>query len=71
MKIIQIIVKKDDIYGLCDEGQLWRLGANIDSYDNTWRLVSISAFIGMNGGKDGYSFQYIHDNDLKLNLTGG
>ena len=62
MKIIQIIVKKDTIYGLCDEGQLWCLEYNM------WVLVPIEDFVHPEVNE---SWDIIQDNDLKINLTGG
>jgi len=60
MKIIQIIVKQDEIFGLCDEGQLWRLDYNM------WVLVLIEEFVHT---EEDYTWSIIQDNDLKINLT--
>jgi hypothetical protein len=64
MKIIQIIVKNDDVYGLCDEGQLWKLDAEEDCF--LWILMAIPDFV--HPGVD-ECFDIIQHNDLKLNLT--
>ena len=53
-------MKKDEIYGLCDEGQLWRLDYNM------WVLVLIEDFVHP---EVDYTWNIIQDNDLKLNLT--
>lgn len=74
MKIIQIIVKKDRVYGLCDKGQVWELAGDIDCPDNMWVLVVISSFVRsvyspleivQNNG----SLAVVQDNELKINLT--
>jgi len=63
MKIIQIIVKKDRVYGLCDKGQVWELAGDIDSPDNMWVLVVISSF-GINTDS---SLDVVQGNGLYLN----
>lgn len=42
MKIIQIIADEDEIYGLCNEGQLWQLDHS--AYRASWTLVDIPCF---------------------------
>jgi hypothetical protein len=63
MKIIQIVMKKDEIYGLCDGGQLWRL----DSYEEEpslsyWSLMEIPCFVH-------HRIDDSFDNEFKINLT--
>jgi len=65
MKIIQIIVKKDEIYGLCDEGQLWHFDSDGDYF--LWILIEIPDFVHPEADE---SFAIIQHNDLKINLTG-
>lgn len=67
MKIIQIIVKKDEIYGLCDEGQLWKLDSGSGCF--LWILMETPDFV--HPEKANGSFSIIQHNDLKINLTGG
>jgi hypothetical protein len=67
MKIIQIIVKKDEIYGLCDEGQLWHLNSEGSCF--LWILMEIPDFVHPSEVNE--SFNIIQHNDLKINLTGG
>ncbi len=64
MKIIQIITDEDDIFGLCDEGQMWHLDPS--AYHTSWTLVDIPCFVRK--GEDG-RIELIQDNDLKINLT--
>jgi hypothetical protein len=42
MKIIQIITDEDDIFGLCDGGQMWHLDHS--AYRASWTLVDIPCF---------------------------
>jgi hypothetical protein len=65
MKIIQLIVKKDEIYGLCDEGQLWCL--EFTGYNFLWILMEIPDFVHPEEPNGIYPI--IQHNDLKLNLT--
>ena len=69
MKIIQIIVKKDRIYGLCDEGQLWYLDGDIDYTNNIWVLVPIKCFFGKNPTGPINLIQLNILDQLKINLT--
>ena len=64
MKIIQIIVKKDEIYGLCDEGQLWHLDSEGSCF--LWILMEIPDFVHPEVDE---SWSIIQHNDLKINLT--
>ena len=65
MKIIQIIVKQDEIYGLCDEGQLWYLYSEEGSF--LWILMEIPDFVHPEVDE---CWNIIQHNDLKINLTG-
>lgn len=71
MKIIQIITADDDIFGLCDGGQLWRLHSGLDPTINTttlhWELMETPHFVRRNSGSE---VTVIQHNDLKINLTG-
>ena len=60
MKIIQILVKKDEIYGLCDEGQLWRFDLfEEDPSQSCWSLIEIRCFVH-------HRIDDSFDNELKL-----
>jgi hypothetical protein len=62
MKIIQIVMKKDEIYGLCDEGQLWKLSFDEEDDVGMWLLVRISIF----GRMMDSSFLHYKENNLEL-----
>ena len=60
--MIQIIMKKDEIYGLCDEGQLWKLSFDEEDDVGMWLLISISCF----GRMMDSSFRHYKENNLEL-----
>jgi hypothetical protein len=46
MKIIQIVMKKDEIYGLCNNGQLWNLSPDPDGDSClSWILIDAPWFM--------------------------
>ena len=56
-------MKKDEIYGLCDEGQLWRFDLFEENPSlSYWSLMEISHFVH-------HRIDESFDNDLKINLT--
>ena len=55
-------MKKDEIYGLCDEGQLWKLSFDEEDDVGMWLLISISCF----GRMMDSSFCHYKKNNLEL-----
>ena len=66
MKIIQIIDLEGSIFGLCDEGQVWKLNSSPNpitkEHNIFWELVETPHFVRRNSGSE---VTVIQDNYLK------